>query len=237
MRLAPTANDPASLSYFAMRKAVGVLAIGLPFAVAIPWWFLRGHTFEASISCYYYTWTRNVFVGTLCAVATLMLCCQGYDIWDEIAGFFSAICALGVAFFPTAPGPCYVERKFNVGKIHWTFAALLFLTLACFCLFLFTMSAQDRILTPRKIQRNRVYYVCGSLILFSMLMIAVLAHFDVKYLPGGVGSDFFFETTALWAFGIAWLVKGEFILKDQNSQPSKAATTDGQAAPINLPHN
>ena len=228
MLLAPAPKDPIVLSYLALRKAVGFVAIGLPFAVALPWWFLGGHIFEASISCYYYTGMRNIFVGSLCAIAMFMLCCRGYDMYDEIGGIFSAICALGVAFFPTSPGPCKVQRNLNVGNIHWTFAGLLFATLACFCLFLFTMSAQNRILTPRKIQRNRVYKVCGCVIVLSMIMILVLGHFHITNLPGGLGSDFFFETTALLAFGFAWLIKGEFILKDQNPQPLSTVTTDGQ---------
>src|SRR5215831_6803920 len=60
MRLAPSAKDPADLSYFALRKAVGVIALVLPFAVAIPWWFLD-HRLETSISYYYYTVMRNLF--------------------------------------------------------------------------------------------------------------------------------------------------------------------------------
>jgi len=216
MRFAPAAKDPIPLSYFAMRKVVGFVALLLPLAVALPWYFLRDHILEPSISCYYYTGTRNIFVGSLCAVAMFMLGCRGYDIEDEIAGIFSGICALGVAFFPTASDPCKAESKLNVGTIHWTFAALLFLTLAYFCFCLFTMSAEGTTVTPRKIWRNRVYYACGAAIVISMIMIVVLNHFQVTYLPGGLGSEFFFETTALFAFGFAWLVKGGFILKDQN---------------------
>lgn len=237
MRLAPAPKDPIVLSYLALRKAVGFVAICLPFAVAIPWWFFGSHFLEPSISCYYYTGTRNIFVGSLCALAMFMLCCRGYDIYDEIAGIFSALCALGVAFCPTSPAPCKAQSNVNVGNIHWTFAALLFLTLACFCLFLFTMSAKNRELTRKKVWRNRVYYACGGLIVFSMIMIAVLNCLKITYLPCGLGSEFLFETTALIAFGFAWLVKGEFILKDQNPQPSKTVTTDGHVMITTPPHN
>ena len=63
MLLAPNAKDPAILSYFALRKAVGGIALGLPFAVAIPW-FLYSHMLEGSISYYYYTGMRNLFEGS-----------------------------------------------------------------------------------------------------------------------------------------------------------------------------
>jgi hypothetical protein len=237
MRLVPTAQDPRVLTYLTLRKVVGFVAILLPFAVALPLRCFRGLAFEPSISCYYYTGARNVFVGSLCAIAMFMVFTRGYDFRDEIAGIFSGTCALGVAFFPTDPCACGVERRLHVGKIHLACAALLFLTLAYFCFRLFTMSAKNRELTPRKIVRNRFYYGCGSVIIFSIIMIVVLSLRHVTYLPGHFGSDFVFETTALIAFGVAWLVKGEFILKDQNSQPSKTAATDGQATPINTPHN
>jgi hypothetical protein len=42
-----------------------------------------------------------------------------------------------------------------------------------------------------------------------------------------VGATFCFETTALFAFGIAWLVKGETFLKDDNPTPPRTVTTDG----------
>jgi len=214
MFLAPAVTDPSVFSYRALRKAVGIIAIALPFAVAIPIGILKD-TLEPSISCYYYTGTRNIFVGSLCAVGMFMLCCRGYDLYDEIAGIFSAICAIGVAFFPTDPVPCNGQSNVHVGTIHWIFALLLFLTLAVFCLFLFTMSAQNHTVTRKKLQRNVAYRICGVVILLSMALIALLSYLHVDYLPGGLGSEFLFETTSLWAFGAAWLIKGETFLKDE----------------------
>jgi hypothetical protein len=79
MLLAPAAKDPIVLSYLALRKAVGVVAVGLPFALSIPLLVLRQHMIEPSISDYYYTGMRNLFVGSLCAIGMFMLCCRGYD--------------------------------------------------------------------------------------------------------------------------------------------------------------
>jgi hypothetical protein len=226
MRLAPVPTDPADLTYFGLRRAVGIIAIGLPFALAIPW-YLRWQAAESSISGYYHTGMRNLFVGSLCGIALFMICCRGYDDWDTFADIFSGICALGVAFFPTTSDGVASQFQQTIGKIHWTCAALLFLTLACFCLFLFTMSAQGRTLTPKKILRNRVYRICGGVILLSMAMIAILKLRDIKYLYAGLGSDFLFETTALLAFGFAWLVKGRTLLTDDESAPPAQARPPG----------
>jgi hypothetical protein len=214
MFLAPAAKNPIVLSYLALRKAVGAVALGLPFVLAIPWWILRDHMIESSISGYYYTGMRNLFVGSLCAIAMFMLCCRGYDWQDELAGIFSAVCALGVAFFPTAPDYGATQRQHHIGFVHYTFAALLFLTLAYFCLVLFKMSAKNTIVTRKKVRRNLVYTVCGYVILASILLTVVLKFLDARYLFGHLGSVFCFETTALLAFGTAWLTKGETFLKD-----------------------
>lgn len=126
--------------------------------MAIPWTLLH-HAIQTSISACYYTGMRNLFVGSLCAIAMFMLCTRGYDRKDEVAGIFSALCAIGVAFFPTSPASGATHRQCVIGNVHDTFAALLFLALAYFCLVLFRMSAENRVLTRNGIQRNRVYTV------------------------------------------------------------------------------
>ncbi len=212
MLLAPSAKDPARLSYFALRKAVGGIALGLPFAVAIPW-LLYCHTLEGSISYYYYTGMRNLFEGSLCAIALFQLFCRGYDVWDELAGILSGVFALGVAFCPTTPDYYSTPFQKHVGTAHYIFAGLLFSTLAIFCLVLFRMSAHSHVLTP--VQRNHVYTACGIVILASMAAILILVKvFKVMYLLGGIGTIFCFETTSLLAFGVAWLIKGQTLLKD-----------------------
>ncbi len=229
MLIAPRAKNPVVLSYLALRKAVGAVALALPFALAIPWWFLRDRAIESSISSYYYTGMRNLFVGSLCAIAMFMLCARGYDRKDEIAGILSSIFALGVAFFPTKPDVGATSVQKQVGWVHYTFAALLFFTLAYFCLVLFKMTAKDRVVTPQKEKRNVVYTVCGWVIIASIALI-VLFNFVLKidYVIGTIGPVFCFETTSLLAFGLAWLVKGETFLKDQMPQTERTETTDGQ---------
>src|SRR5262249_13702589 len=197
-----------------LRKAVGGIAFGLPFAVAIPWLICK-HMLESSISYYYYTGMRNLFEGSLCAVAVFQLFCRGYDWKDEVAGISSGIFALGVAFCPTTPDQGATDFQQQVGTLHYIFAALLFSTLAIFCLVLFKMSAKGHTVTPKKVLRNWVYTACGIVIIVSIVAIPVLLYcFHRKYLFDGVGTTFFFETTSLVAFGVAWLIKGETLLKD-----------------------
>jgi uncharacterized membrane protein HdeD (DUF308 family) len=208
MSNAPAAKDPEVLSYLALRKAVGWVALGLPFALVIPWAVL-GNPLPTSISAYYYTGMRNLFVGSLCAIGMFNMCCRGYDWQDVAAGVFSAMCAIGVAFFPTSPTEGATPHQRHIGNAHFIFAALLFLTLAYFCFFLFTNTAEKGKETRKKLHRNRVYRICGGVILASIALIVLFKLTDHPYLVGGLGAMFCFETTALLAFGVAWLVKGE----------------------------
>lgn len=216
MPATPTTTDAEVLSYKALRQAVGWVALGLPFALIIPW-ALAGHDLPTSISAYYYTGMRNLFVGCLCAVGLFNFCCRGYDRRDVVAGIFTAVCAVCVAFFPTSPAkdlsppPCPVPGPHQqaVGTAHYVFAAMLFLTLAYFCLVLFTKTAEPGKESRKKLHRNRVYRVSGIVILVSIFLIALFGLLHRTYLFGNLGAMFCFETTALVAFGVAWLVKGE----------------------------
>lgn len=231
--VASVAKDPRILSYLALRKVVGWVAFGLPFALMIVWSF-SGEQFPASISGYYYTTGRNLFVGSLCAIAVFQIFCRGYDIKDEIAGILSGACAIGVAFVPTAPElTAPTSEQIAVGKVHLTFASILFLTLAYFCLFLFRMTSSIRTMTQRKRQRNSVYFVSGLVILASLALIVLFGWRHQTYLFGSLGARFFFETTALIAFGVAWLVKGETFLKDKEP-PASTPQSDEKKLVVQL---
>lgn len=243
-------KNPVVLSYLALRKAVGYVAVGLPFALAITWWFVHGHhRLQSSISAYYYTGMRNLFVGSLCAISMFMLCCRGYDLQDEIAGIFSAFCALCVAFLPTTPEYNPTEIQGEIGDAHYVFAALLFLTLAYFCLALFTKSSHPETMTRNKRRRNNIYIGSGYAILASIALIVISKIPAVHSRVENLDLVFWFETTALIAFGIAWLTKGEAFLKDEDRDSpvtltsntivglvtSEKTRADSSKAPYSLP--
>jgi len=129
-------------------------------------------------------------------------------------------------FFPNGSGLlCDKAHEYDIGTVHYVFAAFLFSTLAYFCLVLFKMTAQTKQVTRKKLQRNQVYTGCGYVIIASMLLIIVLKKIlKVEHLVGNFSPTFCFESTALIAFGIAWLTKGETFLKDENPEPSTTQT-------------
>jgi len=218
--------NPASLSYFGMRKGVGMIATALPFVLAGGNILFPGsggckafpHSlFQESISAYYYTDMRNFLVGSLCAIAIFSIGSHGYDFEDKIAGHLVGIFALGVAFFPTAnPADVPVPPlEQDISNVHLVSAALMFLTLAYFCLVLFRKKAPSRRPTRRKLQRNVVYSVCGWTIVGSMAVMVSLNIPVVQKMLQGINPLFWFESLSILAFGVAWLTKGEAILKDK----------------------
>jgi hypothetical protein len=205
------------LSYLGLRKAVGIIGLTLPFVLAFGKMLLQGPGIQNSISGYYYTDMRNVFVGSLCAIGVFLMSTKGYDRRDEIAGILACVFAIGVALFPTTPDIGATSQDKAIGALHLSLAPLLFLTLAYFSLFLFTETASGKHPTSRKLQRNIVYRVCGYTILACILLMVVVAIPAVKSLAERLTPVFWLESLAVVAFGVSWLVKGETILKDQGT--------------------
>lgn len=201
-------------SYWTLRNAVGWIGVSLPFVLMLGVFLIfGGNVIEESISSYYYTGMRDVFVGALCGIALFMFYYYGYSELDNWTGNFAGFFALGVAWFPTTEtGPADL-----IGKIHFAFAALLFLTLVFFSIFLFTKSKKGVPPTPEKLKRNKIYIICGIIILICIISIPIY-----KYLiePNTPISAFVFwaETIALIAFGVSWLTKGETIFPDKENK-------------------
>jgi hypothetical protein len=224
-----SARDGLVISYLGLRKAVGIIGVALPFVLVFGKMLLDGPGIQDSISGYYYTSMHDVFVGSVCAIAVFMMSYHGPEKKDDIAGDIACAFALGVALFPTSPfEPTSGETL--IGRVHLACAAGLFLTLAYFCLALFCKTDPARVpVTRKKRQRNGVYYVCGYTILACIALIAV-----AEFLPEdspllSLQPVFWLEAIAVVAFGMAWLTKGEAILKDQPETGTDPIT--GRAAP------
>jgi hypothetical protein len=202
------------LSYLDLRKAVGVIGMALPFVLALGKIILTGPGIESSMSSYYYTIMRDVFVGSLCSIAVFLMSYRGYENIDSIAGKLAAAFAFGTALFPTSPDANAGILQTDIGRLHLFFAALFFLTLAFFALVLFRKTDPSKPPTTQKIKRNIVYTVCGFGILACILILVVLKFFPNNSTIFNLKPVFWLEALAIVFFGISWFVKGEAILKD-----------------------
>ena len=195
-------------SYLYLRKTVGWIGILLPFALMLGLWLLfNTEDTPTSISHYYHTSMRNVFVGALCAVALFMFYYTGYDKRDNWLGNIAGFFAVGVAWFPVSE----IAGETDLSNIiHYISATIFFVSLAVFSLFIFTKTDKEQEMKPQKRARNKIYKVCGIIIIICLLVIAT---HKMLGLPQSV--VFWAETLALVVFGISWLTKGEFIYPDK----------------------
>jgi len=196
-------------SYLALRKAVGWIGLLLPFVLMFGVFLIfKGEIIQESISHYYHTGMGDVFVGALCAVALFLFFYSGHDKWDDWAGNIAGLFAIGVAWFPATD----VGKSDLTGIIHFTCAALFFLTLAIFSLLLFTRKGSNP--TQQKLARNKIYIICGLIMIACLVAIAIYLNF-IQNNNHGSGFVFWAETIALVAFGVSWLTKGGTLYPDK----------------------
>ncbi len=199
-----------------LLRTVGLLGILMPWLLITGSWMLGSEeVIQDSISDYYHSpKVRDLFVGVLCAIAFFLSAYNGYDRRDRIASAMACAFALGVAFFPTTPDGADADV---IGRWHLVFAASFFIVLTVFALYLFRSFDPHKGKTPEKINRDRIYLVCGIIMAASLVIIMayMLWLSDRCAWLDRIRPVLLFESVALSAFGFSWLVKGGFILRDR----------------------
>jgi hypothetical protein len=212
-------KNPNSLviSYLLLRKIVGILGMALPIVVYLGGKLIFSENIQSSISSYYYTGMRDVFVGILWTIGFFLYSYKGYEPADNIAGNLACVFAVVVSLFPTTPdGPKPFTTIIQVtGTIHLISASLFLLTLSYFSLVLFTQTVKNP--TPEKLKRNMVYKGCGYIMLTSIVLMAVYKIFLESHWVGldSAHPIFWLEGFATFIFGFSWFTKGEAILADK----------------------
>ncbi|MEL6681927.1 MAG: DUF998 domain-containing protein [Pseudomonadota bacterium] len=207
------------MSYHRMRTALGILGMALPLVLIIGG-LLDYQRIEPSISDFYHTTYRDIFVGTLCAIGVFLICYRGYGrrdgdlIDDNRLGTVAGVSAFGVALFPnespTEQIATMTQNMVGIGTsplFHYASALVFFACLAAFCLVKFPRTAKP--------YRRRIYQTCGWIIVLSLIGIAAAS--AIKIMGSGPARAivvdyqlvFWFEAVGIWAFGLSWLVKGK----------------------------
>ena len=204
-------GNRAVRNYLTLRKTIGILGLALPPVILAGERVLFLCGTQPTISHYYYTGMRDVFVGTLWAIGVFLVCYKGPRGWDNVASNVAGACAILVALFPTAPRqaadscalPSAVPQALQgvIGTLHICFAVGFFLSITAMAFLLFENRGKRK-------WTNWIYRACGVAMLGCLLWMAI----------DGVG--FWAEAIAVWAFGIAWLVNGLKPLKDPQDWPT-----------------
>jgi hypothetical protein len=225
-----------------LRLGVGVVGVMLPVALPAGNWLASDRVIvPTSMSGSYYTSTRDVFVGSLCALGVFLI---GYrhTARQDRCTWFAGLCALAVAFAPTAPMSPKTEPHW-VNYLHHVAACALIFTLGLFCLVVFTGFSQragnlaqwanqawDSL---RRHQLSGLYLICGGVV-FAAGGLALYTGLWPTAWSTGWSSLYCFEAIAVFAFGVAWVTAG-FELGRSGSAPAgkrqARATLIGTSAP------
>jgi len=215
-------NKNLIISYLTMRRLIGILGIALPIVVVVGGFIQNGFALQGSISGYYYTNMRDFFVGLLCGVSLFLVSYKGYEKIDDLVGKMSGIFALGIVIFPTS---MYSGKVVQVGMfliydniseyIHLTFSALFFLLLSFNSMFLFTRRGPG-VLSKEKKRRNMTFRICGIVMTVAIACATVYTLFLRDTVISKIFPVIIFESIALLAFGVSWLVKGHTLFKDKS---------------------
>lgn len=208
------------ISYMRLRQALGYVAILMPFVLALGAWVAEGIPWADSISAYYYTSMRDVFVGTMFAIGVFLYCYRGQDRQDNVLTNLAGVAAAGIGLLPMEPeySKVLIERHRDLASAncyvphgllgyHFYMAAAFFGIVSYMAIFRFTKTDQVP-LTAAKHKRNRVYTVCGVIMLGCFVWIGLLKW---RWPDGSIVIP---ETGAIVAFSAAWLTKGQAFLKD-----------------------
>lgn len=160
-----------------------------------------------SISASYYEggWSRDIFVGSLFAISAFLLAYNGKSALQMILSKVAAFAAMGVAMFPCKCG----DHPEIIPNLHGISTGIMFIILAIFCLIFFRRAWEKKHLQAR--YRAYIYAFCGSIIVLSILIIAI-----DNLSKGTISSmiprlTFYGENAGLIAFGIAWLSASRFL--------------------------
>lgn len=102
------AHNELVLSFLSVRRCVGILGFFLPIALFL-YAMLTGEGLRLSISGYYFSPMREIFVGTLLALAVFLWSYEGFReperfVTDRLVARIAAVAAAFVALCPTSPG-------------------------------------------------------------------------------------------------------------------------------------
>lgn len=214
------------VSYLFLRQVVGWIGTLLPIVLLVGNAISSTAPRPDSMSGYYYTDMRNIFVGTLCALGVFLVAYRGYDDVDESITNVAGLAAIGVAFCPTKPAVCTAAAgacpatsvthlstsQQLVGDVHLVLAATTLIALGLMAL-RFAKQGHGEPgggSQPNSAAENAIYRASGGTIL-ACVILAVLSNLLSASVKANWPLLFIFEAIAIFAFGVSWFVKGRTI--------------------------
>lgn len=223
--------------YTTLRRMLGLIGLALPVVLSLGGLVEQGR-FLPSISAYANTALDEVLTGALAAIGVFLLAYRGYEprpgewLSDGVVARAAGLGALGVALFPIKPAFGATDWDKIADSLHYPSAGLFFLSIGTMAFFHFCRSDRPRReWTGAKKRRNALFRLLG-LVIYAMTAGLIANHygwFDVGTQLGIRNPVFWMETIAIWAFGTAWLVKGEGVSMFNDPEPEPETQIEPEA--------
>jgi hypothetical protein len=205
-------------SYFLLRRGLAALALALPILL---WLGAGPDHLQGSISAYYHFsaagdphygagTVRDVLVGILWAAGAFLFFYKGYSWKEDWTLNVAGVAAVCLALFPMDWPPSDTAQPSLVSIVHSISAVLLFLAMACVCLF---QSGDTLEIMKDKEQQaifKRRYAVLGTLMIVLPLTVVAL-HYLLPSPTGSSSVTFAVEVAGIYVFAAFWLVKSSEI--------------------------
>ena len=213
-------HDKATMNW--QRKILSLFGFLLPILAPLFGFIaydLNGPRFWWSISATYYATSKILMIGVLGVVAFFLWTYKGYDIGDSFTCKLSASAAACILIFPCecdAAGSTtgILNLSTNISNVfHCISAAILFGSFAYMIGFRFTKTDPKKmIMSNKKITRNKIYYICASIIVGFMLLQVITSLLNIGWMT------IVNEAFMLWAFSFAWAVKADVFVKFKDEE-------------------
>jgi len=196
-------------TYFYLRVGLITIALSLPIVLLIGGHVREGLSLRDSMSAYYHTSMRDIFVGALSASGVALYLYKGFRRLENILLNFAGGFLVLVAFLPTNCGDGTQCGRFTAASPHKLSAFLFFICIGFVCLL---CASETLTLTPEsKRARYRVAYGSIGVLLFVLPISAALLAWQAKH--GTV--LFWLEASGVWVFSLYWLVKSYELWRTQ----------------------
>ena len=187
-------------TYFVLRIVIAGGALLLPAALLLWTAVDPAVSMQPSISAFYYTRARGIFVGAVVAIGVALMAYRGYTRGSNLLLNTAGVLAIVVALVPTTDPATNVADPGNV--LH-AVAALAFFILAALSIVFYGQATVSDIPDPHLQQRYRATYRVITAIVVVLPVIAFVLAWTVE--PGV--RLFIVETASLYAFATFWLIK------------------------------
>lgn len=189
----------AARSYLYLSLGIGLIAVLLPIILVI----VGGYQAHDSMSSFYHDKggpTRDILVGSLCAVGVFLFLFHGLSKRENWLLNFAGVAIIAVALIPS-PG----DTGYGSALVHRGCAIVFFLLIGVVAIFLSKGRVKDIKDKQKKHWFTIAYTAVGVVMIAAPIAVAILQYTPLPYFAGH--SILLAECTGIWSFSAYWFLK------------------------------